>query len=374
VDLHGESSKDAIYESPQSPPLRDYLIKIKALSVLSKIHTILQSKEMDTKTTRPKEHIPPPITREDFQIGHLKPCAYSVESISEAIVDHLKRTEYTAKQKQGIDRFKHHGTFSLSDPQNIDDIWKFFSIFNDVFFNGVLTGYCDIEAYEDTHYRNKQNVRGECSYPGNFTRDPRFVREKPHAFIGIIKQQRDEYITTLDRVQVIHQMIFTLLHEMLHAIFVIYGCMCENGCEKKMRFLHVEGPWKGHFPEWIVAANAITQADSYYIHGTKAILGLSLDIRSNEDFARAVHAGINLPTDPELRRLGIDVVEVIDGVKILREQDQAGPRDRNCYNYNYIARRYLPIKKLNTCLARHWTVDSSDGAQLVKYGWYAKFV
>ena len=33
-------------------------------------------------------HVPPRLTRQNFQAGHLKPGAYAVEDIAAAIIDH----------------------------------------------------------------------------------------------------------------------------------------------------------------------------------------------------------------------------------------------------------------------------------------------
>jgi len=92
-------------------------------------------------------HSPPPITRSDFQAGYLKPASYSGESISEAFTDHLCRTEeeLTPRQKDAIERFKHDGGWNLDQPYNLRDFRKVFDIFNNVYFNGTLTGLCQLE-------------------------------------------------------------------------------------------------------------------------------------------------------------------------------------------------------------------------------------
>jgi hypothetical protein len=68
-----------------------------------------------SSTPKPN-HIPPRITREDFQKGRMKPGSYSYEDISAAMVDHLSRSEdeLTSTQLEGIKTFKYNGTWCVS--------------------------------------------------------------------------------------------------------------------------------------------------------------------------------------------------------------------------------------------------------------------
>jgi hypothetical protein len=63
---------------------------------------------------KPK-HIPPRITREDFQAGGIKPGSYAYEDISAAVVDHLSRSkdELTPTQPDGIRKFEYHGSWNM---------------------------------------------------------------------------------------------------------------------------------------------------------------------------------------------------------------------------------------------------------------------
>lgn len=125
---------------------------------LSALHAIM-SKEKPL-------HSPPPITRSDFQAGYMKPASYSRESISAAIIDHRRRTEeeLTPRQKDAIERFEHVGGCNLGQPDNIRDFKKFFDVFNDVYFNGTRSGYCQIElvAEEWSTVRCGTPVEGWC--------------------------------------------------------------------------------------------------------------------------------------------------------------------------------------------------------------------
>jgi hypothetical protein len=75
--------------------------------------------------------------------------------------------------------------------------------------------------------------------------------------------------------------------------------------------------------------------------------------------ACAVHEGAILPPEAELRRLGLDIKNILNQVKEVREVADNGRR------IEYKARN-LPLKT-NKCIASHWTVDSWDQAQLVEH-------
>ncbi|TAQ89149.1 hypothetical protein B7494_g2559 [Chlorociboria aeruginascens] len=76
------------------------------------------------------------LTREIFEIGCLKPSSYHKEEIS-----HVNQREEDLRQSNAIRRSKYAGTWNLSKPDNQADLVKFFEIFNDLYFNGHVTGY-----------------------------------------------------------------------------------------------------------------------------------------------------------------------------------------------------------------------------------------
>ena len=88
-----------------------------------------------------RKHNTPPIDIEDFRPGYLKPQSYSTEDISKAIINLVSRSEetFTERQLRGKQKLKANGSWSLSEPENPDNLTIFFDIFNDVLFNGVLT-------------------------------------------------------------------------------------------------------------------------------------------------------------------------------------------------------------------------------------------
>jgi hypothetical protein len=71
-----------------------------------------------------KVHIPPRINREDFQAGYMKPLSYSLEDISSAIVDHLRRKNFTERQLEGLAKFKSKGGWASVNPEDPDNLKK----------------------------------------------------------------------------------------------------------------------------------------------------------------------------------------------------------------------------------------------------------
>jgi hypothetical protein len=131
-------------------------------------------------------HITDKIRREDFEAGGLKPASYSAEDISAALVDHLSRDEPSPRQLEALRRFKYDGGWSISQPDDIQNFRKFFEIFDDFFFHGLLRGYCTLELFQDTHKRLGRAAGGYCDYnsPGSEL-DYRFKLDRPYPHIAI---------------------------------------------------------------------------------------------------------------------------------------------------------------------------------------------
>jgi hypothetical protein len=141
---------------------------------------------------------------------------------------------------------------NIGNPENIEDLRKFFEIFNAVLFNGVLTGYeRELHWYERTIGGSEL---GYCRllFPGKET-DPRFRLEYPLGPIWIMKGGTQRDPTTK-----IEKYLEILVHEMLHALFVIYACSCKNRCAEKLYDAFYN--WKGHGASWQAAAYAIERA------------------------------------------------------------------------------------------------------------------
>ncbi|KAF4628565.1 hypothetical protein G7Y89_g9586 [Cudoniella acicularis] len=92
----------------------------------------------------------PEIKPEDFEAGCLKPLSYHEDEISKAIVANVKRLDTDdklARQKEALERYKYLGVFYVATPENYEDVRRFFHIFDDLFFGGLLRESCRIEFF-----------------------------------------------------------------------------------------------------------------------------------------------------------------------------------------------------------------------------------
>jgi hypothetical protein len=128
-------------------------------------------------------HKTSPIPFEDFRPGHIKPCSHSEEEIANVMIEHLERIprNFTDIQEEGFARFKYAGFWNLGEPHGIDNIKRFFDIFNAVYFNGTLTGYYKLETWSGSY--DIPRLEGKWGYcfsrgpgtsltPGSKSRNP----------------------------------------------------------------------------------------------------------------------------------------------------------------------------------------------------------
>jgi hypothetical protein len=304
---------------------------------------------------KPK-HVPPRITREDFEVGRMKPASYAFEDIAAAVIDHVSRPrkEWTPRRLEAMKRYKYHGSWNLARPENDEDLRKFFDIFNDVYFNGVLAGHCKLEWYESTVGGNRGSALAVCEpyLPGNtvnenYVLDPRFKPEKPWAQIGMRKASNS--LAIYNPTAKLEQYHNCLVHEMLHAVFVVYACNCKNGCSKK--FDDVMVAHGGHDDSFLAAANAIEKAEKVKWRGGRfGLLGLHLDTYKDRGLlSKVVETGVPLPPDPELRRMGMDIESLLGKL----------PYYRNDYAKKYQrGQQQKQLMNANRCIRSYWTVDS----------------
>lgn len=286
---------------------------------------------------------PPAIPDDNFQVGRLQTGEYCTEDVSAAIVRHLNRRgkNLTERQKEGIRHFKYQGSWNLGQPENLEDLRRYFNIFNDVFFEGLLTGYCTLEIIRDECLRAGFPVGGGCmDYLPGLERDPRFKRERPHA--GIYIPFLLEEPTTR-----IRNYLDVLAHEMLHAMFMVYGCQSGHGghpnkeCHRTRHLPMVSG----HDIPWQAAAYAMEQAtrpaDGNEIK-EDGLLMLHLDLRREGSLVCEVMDGGKLPVAAELQRLGLDIRP------ILRDIDGRKP----------VSNKWKLFLAKDVCIKKHWTEDS----------------
>ena len=103
----------------------------------------------------------PHITEENFQPGKLAPLSYDREELAEVIIKHINREgdDMTTRQQEALSRYKYTGTWNIANPSNTEDLRKWFGCYNDVFFNGILTGYVPVLEF----FKNKWAARGEST-------------------------------------------------------------------------------------------------------------------------------------------------------------------------------------------------------------------
>jgi hypothetical protein len=283
-------------------------------------------------------HMTSAIPLEDFQAGYLKPHSHSREEISDVIIKHVSRRaeDITTRQREGLARFKYQGTWSLAKPENLQDLKKFFDIFNDVYFNGVLTGYCQLEALEENTVTSRLGFYclGYCQTKcAGYVSDPRFKTEKPSSSI-IISNRRWGQATSR-----IEQCLEILIHEMLHAIFDIFTCYCDYGCLDRFSRKYYTS---GHDVYWQATAYAIEKADA--VGGN--LLGLNLTWNREVDIALDIDHGYTLPNDAVLRSLGLDIREIWRNMKNFRIDRNRERKKREIV--------HLPS---NRCIKNDWILE-----------------
>ena len=285
----------------------------------------------------------------------MKAGAYSIEDIGAAIIDHVSRRkeDWTPRQLEGMRKFKYNGSWNLAQPENLPDLLKFFDIFNDVFFNGILAGACKVEWYDSTAAGTKGEARAFCQdYLPRKTRDPRFDFEKPWAQIGIKKvdEVNEKWYFRWSPADRLDRYLGSLAHEMLHAAFVIYACNCDHGCKQKF-----DEAWithQGHDNSFLAALYAIEKAEKVDRDaGYLGLLGLNLTLHRSRAVTLKVQAGVNLPPDSELRRLGLDIKEVLGDLEALRWDNAWEVKAK---------RRERQLLKANRCITGSWDVEREE--------------
>lgn len=98
------------------------------------------------------------------------------------------------KQRRAGQLLKEEGTWNLGRPNNIGDLTKWFEIYNDDFFTGLVTRMCKLNIVNLKEKINETNVTmgGYCSttYPG-FEDDPQYRLERLATSIALAFQHGD---------------------------------------------------------------------------------------------------------------------------------------------------------------------------------------
>jgi hypothetical protein len=291
-------------------------------------------------------HVPTPISPKDFERGHLAPFSYTQEAISAAIVANTNRGFKTTlrnlsiRQTHAYNRFLYTGFWSISQPGHLDNLKRFFDIFDDAYFGGHLKGYCTLELVEErtlSCLRNLKGIDGICQPHGpGLERDPRFKLEQPRVNIVITNYFRDDERRLKWTIDQIPNYLGTLAHEMLHAFFLIYTCGCIDCSEGRD---DLSGGSHGEF--WQAAACAIEKVDR------RQFLGLELDFSRTFNLAVDIQSGFNMPNAATLRSLNINITELWEKIRNLRAQVASQEEEESA------ARRLQTPLKANSCTLYH---------------------
>ena len=233
----------------------------------------------------------------------------------------------------------------------MEDLRKFFDIFNAILFNGILTGY---EGH--LHWYRRPHYGSEAAYCQYFfvgkERDPRYRLQQPLGPIWIQKRMEAYPLKKIGNY------LNLLAHEMLHAVFIIYACSCSNGCYER----HCEAiDWTGHCASWQAAGYAIEKATKVRFisdDGPLGLLPLNLSLSRDGSFAFALQRGCDMPEDVELQRLGLNI-------ELIRKRvaEYGVEEAETCIKQI----RQQQLRKANNCL-RSWSIDLSDPMVLEEWG------
>ncbi|KAF8863873.1 hypothetical protein BDZ45DRAFT_761258 [Acephala macrosclerotiorum] len=290
-----------------------------------------------------------------FRERCLVPFSYTPEEISTAIVYFVSKSTYYCKvedlaprQQLAIQQFKHQGSWHLGNPHNLDDIKKYFQIFDNAYSNGSLNSYCKLELVESKYARQRvekgfDNGNCEVHEPGK-ERDPRYTLDRPQVTITIRKQ--DTPLKPQDSFTCIQTYLIILLHEMLHAMFELYTCRCNRGCRQRL-----DDPSRGrHHMPWQIATFAIDEAN---ILG-RNLFGLESYSGRHRGLAADVQCGSTLPGDDVLRSIDLMITSIRNKLKESRQKDAVKARRERISK--------MPIKSGSVCIRDQWTVDSWQGS------------
>lgn len=300
----------------------------------------------DSKSDQVHDH--PPICRDNFEPGALNPSSNSMKSLCDALIDNLDRLDKdpTSRQSKAIERFKYQGHTNFAQPTNLEDLRRFFEIFNDIFFNGVLLGYCTVGIYSDSH-RDREEAYCSNTFRGTWSngRDPRYLKERDE-FQLMFKIRPASKTPWREFLYVLG----ILLHEMAHAFLSLYGCQCGHGCFEDWT---IEDEFFGHGPFW----QRITRAMEGTRRGPrdKMFNELPLDLGRQHSMAKAVADGAVLPVEPLLTKVmhdwGFDPKEFFEDIEEMRKENKDTARKTKVLER---------INLKNICHAGRWIVGSKS--------------
>ncbi|KAL3421894.1 hypothetical protein PVAG01_06050 [Phlyctema vagabunda] len=285
-------------------------------------------------TTEDYTEVPDHWAKEHLLQGHLDFEGYSEAQISKAVVDLIDTDceEWTATQQEGLAMFRSEGHWNFSKPDSHEELKRWFTIFDKIFFNGVLTRNCELYWYTAKEAAQNRNNGGKTVFFKKTSfqefRHPRAQYRRPFAVIYIKKSRH-----TLDALGDVRDYLEALLHEMSHAVLFIYS------------YDSIRDMGTGHGISW----QQIVQSIDCVARGT---LGLRLCFDRDDYMALEAAGKGDLPNDVELRRLGLDINRI--WTKICLERFFRRIRSEP----NEMSLKILKgCRRLNHCIRSDWVAD-----------------
>lgn len=129
-------------------------------------------------------HQTSPTTQDNFTLGSLKKLSHDMENISQTIIAYIGDGA-SDEQDEAKETFEFEGFWNLGNPENRLDLWRFFRLYNDAYFHGLLTDLCRIELIEESSAAKRNEGRtlvrsGFCEiFRPREERNPRYRIKDP---------------------------------------------------------------------------------------------------------------------------------------------------------------------------------------------------
>ena len=212
----------------------------------------------------------------NVKINRLMLSGHSPRDLSAAFLNFVSKRDQdlTCSQRYGISQFRALVAETSNQKSNLEDenlMLQYYHIFDNVFFGGSLLGLCKIIFRQPEEM--PENTLADTTSPETTLSYRKYIPDNYAALIRltILAPRRN---LDYNAYEVRHKAYLeTLLHEMTHAYFGIYVCMCNNSCQGL--YEELIGEW-GHRKCWQEAALALEKA-------TLPLLGMALgmDIKLN---------------------------------------------------------------------------------------------
>lgn len=220
-------------------------------------------------------------------------------------VERIGSDDMTLIQKRAFADLKRFGSWNIAQPDNMVDFRNWFGLIDDLFFGGLLKGFCRIEVVDEKEMISRTG-KPRMGYskiitPGSKS-DPKHKLKAPYCLIVLRKLSKNP----LDN---IGSYISTLCHEMVHSMLQLYTCAfsrCRNEIER----------W-GHGSRWQAPALAIEKA-----FASEAILGWKIKIGRETGMAHDIRDGEPMEGAEALQGLEIDFEKVKSTVKRLKKREE----------------------------------------------------